>query len=871
MNTWWNKTILLLFILQFCTLTGFADSKINVDICIYGGTSAGVIAAYTSQKSGKSVILIEPTNHLGGLSSGGLGFTDIGNKYVIKGLARDFYRRLGSYYGTLENWTFEPSVAESIFNSYIKEADVNVLFGYRLYKVNKPANTILSIEVEDSKSPGITTNQTISAKVFIDCSYEGDLMAGAGVSYTIGRESNNMYKETYNGVQLQNGHQFPVGIDPYILKGNPSSGLLWGISDKPIQSGGTSDKKVQAYNFRICLTNKIANQIEINMPDNYDPAHYELLVRLKEKQPWNSLDDIFMWQFMPNGKTDLNNKGGFSTDMIGMNWNYPDANYTERKTIVKQHEDYTKGLLYFIGHDEQIPLNIRNEMLKWGYPKDEFIDNNNWSPQLYIRESRRMIGEVVMTQHHCLGEVIASDSIANAAYTMDSHNCDRQVLNGMVKNEGNVEAGGFPPYPISYRAIVPKNQEASNLLVPVCISASHIAYGSIRMEPVFMAISQSAAIAACQAIDNNIPVQAVDAAKIMETLNNNPLANGIVGVTAELTAKNSLLLAGELAIVSVTFTGLSPWNFSYMVNDKLETLTNVTENPLKLSFTLPKGQHLIVEPVSVSNKLEISGSVSGNASFSVANKTIYPFFDAYVHQANSTTSYTTDPYVLVKKTNDNYSREAYFSFHLDDITTSDKKIIFRAYFYQNVYPVNAGLVENHLVEIDGNTDIYSTLNWNTKPTNMTKIGETLIYPSDMGSYVSWDITNWAKEQLVAGKNNVTLGLKVINSATGLLYFYSNESATNKPQLIVDGSFTTGNNLANDNGLQIIQNGSKMKIFSNCRIKSVSIFSVSGKCIYKNTNSASRESLIETSKFPAGVYLVNVCSEYKTYCRKYNFF
>ena len=289
-----TKFVLLLFISLFTALNVFSISDISVDICIYGGTSAGVIAAYTAQKSGKSVILIEPTNHLGGLSSGGLGFTDIGNKYVIKGLARDFYRRLGSYYGTLENWTFEPSVAEGIFNSYVKEAGVKVLFGNRLNKVTKLTNVIQSIVVENSKTPDIATNQTINAKVFIDCSYEGDLMAQAGVSYAVGRESNSVYKETFNGVQLQNGHQFPDGIDPYVVKGNSTSGLLWGISDKPIQPGGTGDKKIQAYNFRICLTNKIANQSEITLPDNYDPSKYELLIRLKEKQPWSSLSDIFM-------------------------------------------------------------------------------------------------------------------------------------------------------------------------------------------------------------------------------------------------------------------------------------------------------------------------------------------------------------------------------------------------------------------------------------------------------------------------------------------------------------------------------------------------------------------------------------------------
>lgn len=848
----------LLFILSlFLCSSIFSVNQINVDICVYGGTSAGVIAAYTAQRAGKSVILVEPGYHLGGMSSAGLGYTDIGNKSVIKGLARDFYRRLGTYYGKSEQWTFEPSVAESIFNGYIKEAGVNVMFGFRLFSTLKFTNTIQSIVVENSKTPAAATNQTISAKEFIDCSYEGDLMAQTGVSYTVGRESNSVYKETYNGVQMQNGHQFPDGIDPYIEKANPASGLLWGISDKPIQPGGTGDKKVQAYNFRICLTNKTENKVEITKPDNYDSTKYELLIRLKEKQAWSSLSDVFLWQSMPNGKTDINNSGGFSTDMIGMNWNYPDANYTERKNIVKLHEDYTKGLLYFLGHDERIPVGIRTEMLKWAYPKDEYADNNNWSPQLYIRESRRMISDVVMNQHHCLGEIVASDSIADAAYTMDSHNCDRIVKNGMVKNEGNVEVGGFKPYPISYKSIVPKTTEVINLLVPVCISASHIAFGSIRMEPVFMGIAQSAAIAVCQAIDENIPVQNVDAAKLMQTFNNNPLANGIDGVSATVTAKSNAVLNGENALVNVSFTGLSPWNFNYLFNGQTVSQSNISENPLKLSYSVSAGQSIDIKPVSVSNKLVVDGNVYGFASISVADKIVSPFYDAYIHQANANTSYSTDQYVLVKTVSDSYSREAYFSFNLDNIKISDEKIIFRACFYQNVYPPNAAFVENHLVEIDGNTDTYATLSWNTKPINLTKIGESLIYPSDLGSYISWDISDWVKNQIAAGKNRATLRLKVINNGTGLLYFYSSESAINKPQLIICSSTITGAANNKDNEITIVQNTDNIVIKSSSMIKSMSLCSVDGKLIYKNNNFANTKFSIDSSLFPAGIYLLNI--------------
>lgn len=551
------RYIQIAFVIVF-SLSGslFARKTIHVDVCVYGGTSAGVIAAYTAQKSGKTVLLIEPTSRLGGLSTGGLGFTDIGNKYVVKGLSRDFYRRLGRHYGKLEQWIFEPSVAESIFKDYIEESGVNVLYNSRLHKVNKRGRVISSIMVENSSISSKRNNQLIEAKVFIDCSYEGDLMAKAGVSYTVGRESNSLYNETFNGVQLLGGHQFPDGIDPYVKKGDPSSGLLWGISEKPLLPNGTGDRKVQAYNFRICLTDNPLNRVEITQPENYDPSNYELLLRLKEKQPWRSLYDIFIWQIMPGRKTDINNFGGFSTDMIGMNWNYPEANYSEREKIVKQHEDYTKGLLYFLGHDNRIPEFIRNEMLKWGYPKDEYISNKHWSPQLYVRETRRMIGEMVMTQHHCQGKETISDPIAKAAYTMDSHNCDRHVVNGMVKNEGNVEEGGFPPYPISYRAIVPKRTEISNLLVPVCMSASHIAYGSIRMEPVFMVMSQSAAIAACQAVDKNISVQDVDASDVFSELINNPLADGSVPeILVDDNDRDRIRITGDWNINHDTYSG----------------------------------------------------------------------------------------------------------------------------------------------------------------------------------------------------------------------------------------------------------------------------------------------------------------------------
>ena len=527
--------ILSIVVLSFLTTVGFVPVKEyspkaqDVDVVVYGATSAGVIAAYTAKKMGKSVVLIEAGGHLGGMTSGGLGYTDIGNKFAITGLSQDFYRRIGRHYGRFEQWTFEPHVAKKYLQQYLDEAGIKVIYHHRIVSARKKGNTIRSIVVENSQSPSASTNREINGKMFIDCSYEGDLMAKAGVSYTVGREDNRQYNETINGVQLMKGHQFPDGIDPYRVPGNSSSGLVWGIAEGQLDPNGTGDKKVQAYNYRICLSSDPSNRIPVTLPENYDPARYELLARLMAKQPDRvKLNDYLIWSHMPNNKTDINNRNGFSTDMIGANYSYPDGSYEERARIIKAHEDYTKGLLYFLGNDPRVPAALREEMQKWGYPKDEYTDSGNWSPQLYIREARRMVGSYVMTQANCESREIVEDGVGTAAYTMDSHNCQRIVVNGMVKNEGNVEVGGFLPYPIAYRSLIPRETECANLLVPVCLSASHIAYGSIRMEPVFMVLAQSSAVAASMAIDKKTSVQKVQVAALQRELRENPLADGSV-------------------------------------------------------------------------------------------------------------------------------------------------------------------------------------------------------------------------------------------------------------------------------------------------------------------------------------------------------
>ena len=512
-------------------------AEAELDLCVYGGTSGGVAAAVQARRMGRSVVLIEPTKRLGGLTTGGLGQTDIGNKAAIGGFAREFYQRIHAYYqdagawkwqkrenyrdggqtqtvkGEETMWTFEPSAALKVCNDLVREAGVEVVYGEWLNRkdgVKKDGARIVSIAMESGR--------TFQAKMFIDATYEGDLLAVAGGSYTVGREANSLYNETLNGVQTKNAryHQFVAGVDPYVKKGDSASGLLPSIDAKGPGTEGGGDKRVQAYNFRMCLTDHPENRIPFTKPEGYSELWYELLFRNYEAGykgiPWINSS-------MPNRKTDVNNNQGFSTDFIGQNYDFPEASYADREKIVARHRQYQFGLMWTLANHPRVPESVRKEVSRWGKCKDEFADTDNWQEQLYVREARRMVGEYVMTQHNCQGRVVAEDAVGLAAYTMDSHNTQRHVdANGHVRNEGDVEVGGFPPYPISYRSLVPKAGECANLLAPVCLSATHIAYGSIRMEPVFMVLGQSAATAALHAIDEKVSVQKVDYAKLRSRL-----------------------------------------------------------------------------------------------------------------------------------------------------------------------------------------------------------------------------------------------------------------------------------------------------------------------------------------------------------------
>ncbi len=502
------------------------------DVVVYGGTSAGVSAAVQVARMGRSVVLVAPERHLGGMSSSGLGFTDTGNKSVIGGLAREFYHRIWQHYQrpdvwrfekreTFGNrgqgteavdaerrtmWIFEPHVAERVFEDMLKEAKVEVVREQRLDRqsgVRLKGRTIQSLKT--------LSGRTYRARAFIDATYEGDLMAAAGVSYHVGREAKDVYGELWNGVQNEarhHGHFFTTRIDPFIEPGNRGSGLLPGVSIETPGPTGSGDRKIQAYCFRLCLTDVPENRVPFPRPESYDPSRYELLLRVLASG-WREVFAKF--DMLPNRKTDANNHGPVSLDFVGESWSYPDATDEERRAIVLEHERYQKGLVYFLANDSRVPADVRNPMGRWGLARDEFQDNGNWPWQIYVREARRMVGEYMMTEADCLGTRPTLDGVGMGSYALDSHNVQRYVRpEGFVQNEGDVGVEVPRPYAISYGSLIPKKGDCPNLLVPVALSASHIAYGSLRMEPVFLVLGQSAATAAVLAIEKGVAVQDVD-------------------------------------------------------------------------------------------------------------------------------------------------------------------------------------------------------------------------------------------------------------------------------------------------------------------------------------------------------------------------
>lgn len=487
------------------------DSKVvEKDLIIYGATPAGLTAAVQACRNGLTVAVVEFSRNIGGMTASGLGATDLGAENAIGGLAKEFYEEVARYYNKEKQWRFEPKAAQSIFSSWMSEYDIPVFLNEHLHEVHKGDVKINEIIME--------SGNRFKGKIFMDCSYEGDLLALADVSYFVGRESNATYKEIYNGVQFgAPHHKFEKWIDPYKIEGQEDSGLLPGISVDSKESlgyQGQGDHRIQAYNFRICLTNNPKNRISFPKPPNYEPQRYELLLRYIKSGVWDAMK---LHTPLPNDKSDLNNHGAISTDNIGKNYEWPDGSYERREEIFQDHVNYDLGMLYFLSNDERVPQSIREEVASWGLPKDEFMETGHWPHQLYIREARRMISDYVMTDHNCLGQSFVEDPIGLASFHMDSHNCRRVVIDGRCVNEGDVQVP-ISPFEISYRSIRPKSEECVNLLVPVCLSSSHIAFGSIRMEPVFMILGQSASVAANLAIKHNTSVQDIDYQELKEEL-----------------------------------------------------------------------------------------------------------------------------------------------------------------------------------------------------------------------------------------------------------------------------------------------------------------------------------------------------------------
>lgn len=533
--------LVLFFLISCQSESGDSSSSIRADVVIYGGTSGAVTTAVQIARMGKSVLIVCPDKHLGGLTASGLGWTDTGNKGVIGGVSREFYQRVYQYYEQAESWKwqkkeeygnrgqgtpaidgenrtmwiFEPHIAEQVFEDFVREHEIPV---FRDEWLDRQAG--VQVANGSIQSIRMLSGKQFEAEIFVDATYEGDLMAAAGVKYHVGREANSVYQENWNGIQtgvLHHRHHFSdMKMSPYRVPGDPSSGVLARISIEDPGKKGDGDHRVQAYCFRLCLTKHPENRMPFERPAGYDSTQYDLLLRIFDagwRETFHKFDPI------PNAKTDVNNHGPMSFDNIGMNYDYPEASYARRLEIIREHEQYQKGWLYFIANDPRVPEEVQSEMSQWGLSKDEFLDNGHWPHQIYVREARRMIGEFVMTEHEVQSSKPVSQPIGMGSYTMDSHNVQRYITpEGHVQNEGDIGVKPKQPYQIHLGSILPKRQECNNLLVPVAVSSSHIAFGSIRMEPVFMILGQSAGTVAALALDKNIAIHDLTYNQLQERL-----------------------------------------------------------------------------------------------------------------------------------------------------------------------------------------------------------------------------------------------------------------------------------------------------------------------------------------------------------------
>lgn len=501
-----------------CVLAAFAQER--YDLVVYGGTAGGVMTAVSGAREGLKVVLLEPGAHLGGMATGGLSRTDFGKKEVIGGYALEFYWRVGRKYAIQRfaqdvAWFYEPKTGEQVLREMLEQAGVRVLMRHRLREktgVEKSGTKLTSIQTENGAR--------FAGRMFADCSYEGDLMAQSGVRYTFGRESQAEYGESLAGVRERTPlHQFLVRVSPYDANGK----LLAEVDTGPRGAPGSADKKVQAYNFRMILSEDPANQAAFPKPPAYNPKRYELLARLLDAMTAKLgrapvMQEVTLIARIPNGKADINNQGAFSTDYIGKSWGYPDGDYATRARIWQDHVDYVKGFFYFLAHDPRVPGSLQKEINSWGLAKDEFVETENWPHQLYIREARRMVGEFVVTQKDLQTDLKKPDVIGMGSYNSDSHNIQRlATADGAAENEGDMQVA-VTPYQIPYRVMLPKRDQAVNLLVPVCFSASHVAYSSLRMEPQYMILGHAAGVAASLALKSEKPVQEISVAALQEKL-----------------------------------------------------------------------------------------------------------------------------------------------------------------------------------------------------------------------------------------------------------------------------------------------------------------------------------------------------------------
>jgi hypothetical protein len=512
--------LLLALLLPLALACSGRGAEHSADVVVYGGTASGVIAAVTVARADRKVLLLEPGKHVGGMVTSGLGATDAGNRAAVGGYSREFFNRVHAYYvrkygarsqqvkDCSGGFHFEPHAAAAVFQAMLREAKVSVMFGQRVETVIKEDKRIVALKT--------TRGDTFKAGVYIDAGYEGDLLATAGVKFHVGREDKSVYNESLAGVQRHSpAHQWPVRIIG--MEGKKRLPL---VQPDALGKPGEGDRKVQAYNFRLCLTDRKSNRVPFPKPRGYEPDRYELLARYLKAMPDLKMGQLMNPVRLPNGKTDTNNNGPFSTDHIGANWDYPQADDARRRLIIQDHVRYTQGFLYFLANDPRVPKTLRTQMNAWGLAKDEFTDTDNWPPQLYVREARRMIGAYFMTQADITAKRTKDDSVGLGSYNTDSHHVQRIIgKDGQVLNEGDFQVP-VAPYAIPYRCLTPRPAECENLLVSVCVSASHVAYGTIRMEPVYMILGQACGVAADIAVERRVAVQKISTTRLAVRLKN---------------------------------------------------------------------------------------------------------------------------------------------------------------------------------------------------------------------------------------------------------------------------------------------------------------------------------------------------------------